>query len=207
MEEDAKVCRTCGNPGSFETYLWKGKVVERLVCRTCRNAYKKKRRPAWRAENLEPQRKRQREYMRRFRRKYWKEHPEKRKFSKPWAKLHLEKYLYITMQRRTYSRGKKRGARIGSQYQLKMTFVEFLDEIGGAAPAVCPVLGIPLIIADEARSPNLPTVDRIDNSRPYERGNIAIISRRANVLKNDGTLDEHRKVLAWMEAMEARQRA
>ena len=200
MDAYVKICRLCGKTGEFEAYKWKGKPVERLVCRKCRNAYKRKRHPIWRSEHLEEQRKRQREYMAAFRRKYWRDYPDKRIFSKGWARTHMEKYLYLTMQRRK----RRKGIHASEQYHLKMTYDEFLAEIGGKVPTVCPVLGIPMYIANEDRSGHLPTVDRIDNSRPYERGNVAIISRRANVLKNDGTLEEHRKVLAWMEAMQAR---
>jgi hypothetical protein len=30
-------------------------------------------------------------------------------------------------------------------------------------------------------------------------GNVAVISRRANVIKNDGTLKEHRQIVKYME--------
>ena len=123
--------------------------------------------------------------------------------SKAWARSHVEKYLYFAMQRRQANKRARTGRDL-AQLALKMTFDEFLQEIGGQAPTHCPVLGIELFISDDPRSSNLPTVDRIDASRPYERGNVAIISRRANVLKNDGFAEEHRRIADWMDALAAR---
>jgi hypothetical protein len=74
-------------------------------------------------------------------------------------------------------------------------------------PACCPVLGIPLVIGGEGEgrqgpTPNSPSVDRIDNSLGYIRGNVKIISWRANSLKRDATPGELRKIADWMEANE-----
>lgn len=72
-------------------------------------------------------------------------------------------------------------------------------------PECCPVLGIPLVynIGGQKRSPNAPSVDRIDNTKGYIRGNIRIISWRANDLLANGTLDEFRRLVAFLEATQA----
>jgi hypothetical protein len=62
-------------------------------------------------------------------------------------------------------------------------------------PDLCPVLGVPMI----RTTPTAPSVDRIRPELGYVRGNVAVISRRANHLKNDGTLAELRAVVAWLE--------
>ena len=66
-------------------------------------------------------------------------------------------------------------------------------------PETCPVLGVP-ITYDLGRD-NIPSVDRIDPNRPYEIGNIAIISYRANMLKSIGSANEHDRIAAWMRSM------
>lgn len=104
-----------------------------------------------------------------------------------------EKYLYQRMK----TNARQRGA------MFCMTYDEFLAEIGGRIPSVCPVLGIPLSVMAPYNSDQLATIDRIDSSRSYERGNIAIISWRANAIKRNGTADEHRRIAAWMEGMGA----
>jgi len=73
-------------------------------------------------------------------------------------------------------------------------------------PEVCPVLGMKLIPKvgggplSSRVNPDAPTIDRIDNDRGYEPGNIAVISLRANVLKSNGTVTEFTKVVEYMKS-------
>lgn len=59
-------------------------------------------------------------------------------------------------------------------------------------PAICPVLGIPLIPSKGQHSSthNSPSLDRIFPALGYVSGNIRVISLRANRLKNNGTAAE-----------------
>jgi hypothetical protein len=57
-------------------------------------------------------------------------------------------------------------------------------------PAMCPILNIPLIIMEGKRTDNSPSIDRINNNFGYIRGNIMIISWRANRIKGAATADE-----------------
>lgn len=77
-------------------------------------------------------------------------------------------------------------------------FEEFSLAIGGVIPESCPVLGIPLRIGDEKFCANSPSVDRLDSTRPYEAGNVFIISHRANMIKSLGTADDHEAIAKWM---------
>ena len=65
-------------------------------------------------------------------------------------------------------------------------------------PEFCPLLGLRLDSAAPPRAPNLPSLDRIDSSKGYVRGNVHVISWRANVLKRDATIDEIRLLAAGM---------
>lgn len=65
-------------------------------------------------------------------------------------------------------------------------------------PAVCPVLGIPLAVGDRKQHDGSPTLDRIDPSKGYVKGNIAVISHRANRLKNNATLHELEAITDWV---------
>jgi len=66
-------------------------------------------------------------------------------------------------------------------------------------PVMCPVLNIPLDTHAESGvgsghdwkiNPYRPSVDRINNSKGYVKGNIEVISWRANSLKKDASLNE-----------------
>lgn len=56
-------------------------------------------------------------------------------------------------------------------------------------PEICPVLGIPM---------TSPSLDRKNNDLGYVKGNVFVISKRANVLKNDANIAEIRAILAYM---------
>ena len=66
-------------------------------------------------------------------------------------------------------------------------------------PTHCPILGIELDWFAEKVQENSPSFDRIDSSKGYVKGNVAIISWRANRIKNDGNSDEHLKIAAWLK--------
>ena len=57
-------------------------------------------------------------------------------------------------------------------------------------PEFCPILGIPLFRVGKTHSPNSPSLDHIDSTKGYIKGNIQVISHRANILKNSATLSE-----------------
>ena len=195
MAGKINLCSRCKRPSLTceRVSVCTGRRYLRGVCNKCRNAQQRKRR----ARNLKQHRKMAREKMKAFRNTgYFKKNPEKLIFTKPWSRLNVEHYLFLTMQRRKYRKGRR-----AAKYQLMITYEEFVLEIGGKCPTHCPILGIKLSIPDNHRADCLPTVDRLDNSRAYEKGNIAVISRRANIIKSIGTADEHRKIADWMDKM------
>ena len=57
-------------------------------------------------------------------------------------------------------------------------------------PKYCPILGVKLIYGKGINHPNNATVDKIVPSKGYIKGNIIIISRLANVMKNNASLKE-----------------
>lgn len=57
-------------------------------------------------------------------------------------------------------------------------------------PPICPILGIPLIVSKGRPTDNSPSVDRLDNSKGYIKGNILVVSYRANRLKSNSNLSE-----------------
>lgn len=66
-------------------------------------------------------------------------------------------------------------------------------------PLICPVLGIPLDWFAESRQENSPSIDRLDSSKGYIKGNVAIMSWRANRIKNDGTAKEHQQIADFLD--------
>lgn len=89
-----------------------------------------------------------------------------------------------------------------TKYRAKRRGIPFdLDEKDVEIPPLCPVLGIPLYrnIGERAQGPNSPTVDRINPSLGYVRGNVQIISSRANQIKSDASPEELLRVATFMQ--------
>lgn len=58
-------------------------------------------------------------------------------------------------------------------------------------PDFCPILRVPISKGTmDKKDWNMSTIDRIDNSKGYIKGNVMVISRKANVMKNSATSKE-----------------
>lgn len=68
-------------------------------------------------------------------------------------------------------------------------------------PLTCPVLGITLNWTLEGKgSPNdCPSIDRLDPAKGYVKGNVRIISQKANRLKSNASMDELEAILTYMK--------
>lgn len=112
-------------------------------------------------------------------------------YKKEWARKNYEKniktYLLRNAKRRAYTRN--------------LSFTLTKDDI--QIPKYCPVLGIPIRVTsyknfDRSEWGNSPSIDRIDNSKGYDRDNIRVISMRANRIKCDATASELRLVYEYV---------
>lgn len=88
-----------------------------------------------------------------------------------------------------------RQCRAGAK-KRKLEFKIDLEDI--IIPDFCPVLGIPLSM-DSKDNANHPSIDRIDNSRGYVKGNVRVISWRANDLKKNSQIWEMELVLKYLK--------
>lgn len=68
-------------------------------------------------------------------------------------------------------------------------------------PARCPVFGEPLRVARGGPDDWSPELDRIEPARGYVPGNVIVLSRRANRMKNDATIGELLRLAAFFDAL------
>jgi hypothetical protein len=80
----------------------------------------------------------------------------------------------------------------GAKGRAKVRNLEFNLEINDILiPEYCPILGVKLTVGVISHKDKFgPSLDRIDNTKGYIKGNIMIISKRANAMKNDASLEE-----------------
>lgn len=64
-------------------------------------------------------------------------------------------------------------------------------------PTHCPVFGFRLSKKIRKGDPRSPSLDRIIPCKGYVRGNVAVISLRANLLKNNATPTELKALAKW----------
>lgn len=117
-----------------------------------------------------------------FKEKDKKIHPERYiTYNREYRLRHPEKELLNRAQKRAKTRG--------------LTFN--LTESDILIPSVCPILDIPIFIS-KGMSDNSISIDRVDNTLGYVRGNIQVISNKANAMKNSATPAELKKFAAWV---------
>jgi hypothetical protein len=85
-----------------------------------------------------------------------------------------------------------------------LSFELTLDDI--VIPDVCPVFGMPLVKSKGSVSDDSPTLDRKDPSKGYVKGNVWVISYRANMLKSNATSAELLRVAEVIKQIEDEQR-
>ncbi len=113
----------------------------------------------------------QREYNKAYQRNHYKKYP--------------DKYLYWSI--------KYRAKQKGLPFDLELSDI--------IIPEVCPILGIPIQrnIGGLSRAQNSLSIDRIIPELGYVKNNIQVISMRANVMKNDASVEELRKFAEWVQ--------
>lgn len=67
-------------------------------------------------------------------------------------------------------------------------------------PKYCPILNIPIFIKSGGKGPidNSPSLDRINPKLGYVKGNVAIISSKANRMKQNSTIENLEKIIFYI---------
>jgi hypothetical protein len=142
---------------------------QKTCCEVCKrqNDYNNLKR--WEENNLEK--------VKRHHKNWESNNPEKIKIHnenyKNWEQNNPEKYL---LQK----------ARSNAKYSKLEFNLELSDII---IPGVCPYLNMKLDKVG-SKSRYLPSIDRIDPTKGYVKGNVQIISLKANIMKQDATKEE-----------------
>jgi hypothetical protein len=120
-------------------------------------------------------------------RKWLVNNPEARKLSvKKYKEANKEKaqqYIVDNYEWHIWSRVSTRCKRSKVEFNLEVSDI--------IIPDMCPYLGIKLTrIQGQGRQDTNPSIDRIDPSKGYIKGNIEVISDLANRMKNNATKEQ-----------------
>lgn len=123
--------------------------------------------------------------------KYNEEHPEERA---SWAKALKKRMQEHTPERYIVGRLKARNRKGRCNLAAEDIII----------PAMCPLLGIPLQFAKGQPKLNSPSVDCIDPTKGYVKGNVWVISKMANTMKSCASKSELRAFcLNALQSMES----
>lgn len=137
--------------------------------------------------------------------------PEKQKqYHKEYRKIHEKELLEYRAVNRDEILKKRRSKYKKDKYDPKQQAIRLYDNAKLRAsrqslpfdidvsdiiiPEQCPVLGIPLQVGVGRPTDNSPTLDKIIPELGYVKGNVIVVSYKANRIKTDATIDELRKV-------------
>lgn len=138
---------------------------------------------------------------------------EKNEYLKEWRKknaAHIEEYVvskYGSWSARSRMYKERCPARVllnSAKRRAKDKKFEFNIEVSDInIPTMCPILDIPILrVYTEGKkagpTPNSPSLDRIDNTKGYIKGNIQVISHLANTMKASASSKELVKFAQWI---------
>lgn len=90
---------------------------------------------------------------------------------------------------------------IAARSRAKNKSIPFnLDLSDIVIPEFCPVLGMKLEVSKRGQHACSPSLDRIFPEKGYVKGNVVVISHRANMIKNSGTVEEHEKIVEYIKS-------
>ena len=91
-------------------------------------------------------------------------------------------------------RAKKRAEKNGVEFNILREDISI--------PELCPVFGFSFEVGNgKGPTDKSPSLDRIDNSKGYVKGNIQVISFKANRMKSDCDINDVEKLLCFMKSL------
>lgn len=96
----------------------------------------------------------------------------------------------MSNERRMLYAAKNRAKRLDREFDI------YLKDV--VCPSVCPILGIPLIKGEGRQHSASPSLDRIDSTKGYIKGNVQVISQLANTMKGAATPEQLVKFAKWI---------
>lgn len=91
------------------------------------------------------------------------------------------RFQHENHERYLWRKAKQRAVKCNLEFNIEVSDIKI--------PEYCPILEIRMFKGKAGDYQNSPSVDRIDSSKGYIKGNIAIISTKANTMKSSASLE------------------
>lgn len=96
----------------------------------------------------------------------------KKEYTKKW-------WENAPAEKRLFYAAKQRAKKYGLDFDIEESDINI--------PEVCPILDIPLQKSYKKQASSSPSLDRVDSSKGYVKGNVRVISYKANACKSNMT--------------------
>lgn len=140
------------------------------MCKSCRKNYRKSEK----REHTKKYVSERKEHYKQLNDKWRKNNPD---YQKKWTKKCPESQLLRSAKHRA------------KQKDMECTITQNDIHI----PKICPVFKVPFVKGTEYA----PSLDRIDNTKGYTPENIVVVSRKANVMKNNGSAQDLKMLVEY----------
>ena len=173
---NTKVCNSC-NLELDLSYFHKSKATKSGLCGECKDCGKERKRKQY-LENRE-------EILAKSREKYARGEVTKKPLTQEQRKRLNSRIRQLRREDPTkflLSECRGRAKEKGIDFSIT------LDDL--VYTGICPILHTPLTVGNGKLSDNSPTIDRLDNSLGYVKGNVWIVSYLANRMKSSATKEQ-----------------
>lgn len=140
------------------------------MCKSCRKNYRKSEK----REHTKKYISERKEHYKKLNDDWRKNNPD---YQKKWSKKCPESQLLRSARNRAKSKN------------MECTITQNDIHI----PKLCPVFQVPLVKGTEYA----PSLDRIDNTKGYTPENVVVVSRKANVMKNNGSVEDLKMLVEY----------
>lgn len=120
---------------------------------------------------------------------------------KEYIKIYKEKnYEKIKAQRNTFRLDNPSSTIYrAAKHRAKFRGIAFDIELSDVViPEFCPILHIPLSVSTGKVSDYSPSLDRIDSTKGYTKGNVQVISYKANTMKSNANAEDLLLFASWI---------
>lgn len=168
IEKVTRICTKCGRelPLSAFNKCCTGKYGRRAMCRECEHKVQNTPEARKRRRERELERRKDPDYV-------------KMRNAKDRERRHTDK---DSIKKALVRAAKQRAKTKGIPFDLSYSDIEL--------PEVCPLLGISLTANEGRLKDDSYSLDRIYPSLGYVKGNVWVISNKANMIKSNASLDE-----------------
>jgi hypothetical protein len=157
----------------YKSGKYKDKIYYRSICKKCvnkdRNTYNIK------------YRKEHRDELNAWKRKWYHNRMQTTEIAEDInnkQRIRYPRYLI----KRLYRNAKVRADKKNIPFNIELSDI--------VVPDICPILEIPLFTGSKYNYNNSPSLDRVDNTKGYIKGNVQVISNLANSMKNQATIEQ-----------------